>query len=509
MPSVRRNFLTETFFKIHPWIYRKTGGRLLGSFDGAPILLLHTRGRKSGQPRTNGLVYLEREGGWAIAASWAGEPTHPAWYRNLMARRDAEIQVGPRRIAIRARELEGEERALVWKEIVAQDPGFAGYEERTRGIREIPVVLLEPRDDADASSRADVHVLYGMGCSYFTGKLEAYLQAKGIPYRFEEMSRRQFRACGEATGVVQLPCIETPDGDWLTDTSAILEHFEAVKPSPHVRPRDPAIGFCSALFEDLFDEWYWRPALYYRWAFAEDAKLMSHQIARTLLRDVRAPLFLRRWFVLWRQRRVYLKQDGVPKETAPRIEALYMETLRALEGIFRERRFLFGDRPCEADYGLFGPFFRHFFCDPTPGALMRTRAPHLTHWVTRLWTTRPADLAAAPELDALPDDLDFFFDLASDEYLPYLAANAEAVATGAPTVRYRARGVDWEIPTAPYRASCLNALKVRFAALDEGAKTVVGARLSPEAVALLESPAAPVPSPAEAKRPVGRLWRPA
>jgi deazaflavin-dependent oxidoreductase (nitroreductase family) len=111
-----------------------------------PVLLLESRGRKSGQTRTNGLVYLDRGNSWAVAASWAGEPKHPLWYLNLKATPEATIQVGNRRIAVRARELKGDERAIVWKEIVAQDEGFAEYEERTRGIREIPVLLFEPRE---------------------------------------------------------------------------------------------------------------------------------------------------------------------------------------------------------------------------------------------------------------------------------------------------------------------------------------------------------------------------
>ncbi len=509
MPTARRNALTEAFFRIHPWIYRRTGGRLLGRLGGSPILLLFTRGRRTGQPRTNGLVYLDRGDAWAVAASWAGEPKHPTWYRNLMAQGEAEIQIRDRRIRVRARELEGEERAVVWKEIVAQDGGFAEYEERTRGIREIPVVLLEPRDEGIRPKAKDEYVLYGMGCSYFTGKLEAYLQTKGIPFRFEEMDRRRFRACGKATGVLQLPCVETPDGTWLTDTTAIMEHFEAREVGPRVRSGDPATAFASLLLEDLFDEWFWRPALYYRWAFAPDARQMSHEIALKLLRDVPLPLFLRRWFVLLRQRLVYLRKDGVTRETAPTIETLYLDTLRELDAIFAKRPFLLGDRPCEADFGLFGPFFRHFFCDPTPGALMRERAPHLVHWVTRLWKTRPEDVEGTAELSEVPADLGFFFGMVANDYLPYLEANAKAVAAGEETVRYRAQGVDWEIPSAPYRARCFAELKRRFEALDADATRAVATWLPERGVALLEAPAVDLPDRAEPRGVLGRLGRPA
>lgn len=146
MPAARRNAISELFFRVHPWIYRKTGGRILGRIGKAPVLLLTTRGRKTGQPRTNGLLYLDRGDHWVVAASWAGEPRHPVWYLNLREHPDVTIQIHDRHIPVRARQLEGDQRALVWKEIVAQDPSFAEYEERTRGIREIPVIALEPRD---------------------------------------------------------------------------------------------------------------------------------------------------------------------------------------------------------------------------------------------------------------------------------------------------------------------------------------------------------------------------
>ena len=509
MPAARRNAITERFFRFHPWIYRASGGRVLGQFGGTPVLLLTTRGRKSGEPRTNGLLYFDRGDHWAVAASWAGEPKHPAWYLNLTADPDATIQIRDRRIPVRARELEGEERELVWKEIVARDPSFAEYEERTRGIREIPVLLLEPRQGGTDSPGGGSVVMHGLGCSYYTGKLEAYFKTKGMPYVFEEVDGNDFRRIADATGIRQLPCLETPEGTWLTDTTKILEHYEAKEQGPRVRPEDPATAFCSLLLEDLFDEWYWRPALYYRWAFDEDADLMGSQLARTMARNLRLPHAIKRRLVRLRQRVVYLRQDGITKETAPAVETHYRETLRALDAVFARRPFLFGERPCEADFGLFGPFFRHFFCDPTPGALMRELGPHVAHWVTRLWQTSPEHLEGAAPLEQVPDDLDFFFEMVATDYLPYLEANARAVASGARMVNYRAQGVGWEIPAAPYRAECFNALKRRYAAVDAEAARRVGDLLPPSAIRLLEAAPTTVPVRSNRRGHRGRLGGPA
>lgn len=142
MPAVTKNRATQLFWRIHPVVYRLTGGRLLGRIDGVPVLLLMTRGRKSGEVRTKPLLYLADGDAFVVAASYAGEPRHPAWWLNLLADPRARVQVGGRIVDVRAREAEGDERERLWRAIVAQEASFAEYERRT--TRRIPVVVLEP-----------------------------------------------------------------------------------------------------------------------------------------------------------------------------------------------------------------------------------------------------------------------------------------------------------------------------------------------------------------------------
>ena len=146
MPAVRRTRFMEFLWKIHPWIYRTSGGRVLGSMLGMPVLLLTTTGRKSGVPRTTPLMYLPKGDAYLVIASYAGEPRHPAWYHNLRAQPNAEVQVRTQHIAVVARETEGEERARLWSEVVERESGYAEYERRT--TRRIPVMLLEPSPSA-------------------------------------------------------------------------------------------------------------------------------------------------------------------------------------------------------------------------------------------------------------------------------------------------------------------------------------------------------------------------
>lgn len=340
------------------------------------------------------------------------------------------------------------------------------------------------------------YILHGLKLSYFTGKLEAYLRAKGVPFRFVEMDMADFRACARATGMAQMPQLQTPDGEWLTDTSAILKRLEGERPEPAYQPADPAAAFLSLLLEDAFDEWLWRPALYYRWAFEEDARLMSRQIARTMMRDLPLPLCLRRRFILDRQRRVYLREDGVTPATAPQTAALYPEVLAVLEPILAARPYLFGERPCFADFGLFGPMFRHFASDPTPASILRETAPNVLAWTTRLWALTPGVATTAAPLGPAPADLDALLALVVRDHLPELAANADAVAAGRREVRFSHRGVAWRLPASPYRARCLAELQTAFAELSDRDRSEVVARLGTGAEILAQAPRVLTAAPA-------------
>ncbi len=127
---------------FHRRLYRASGGRLGGRTRGMPTLLLTTTGRKSGQPRTWPVNYLEDGEHLIVVASASGVPTHPAWYLNLRDRPQVTVQVGQQTRTMNAQTAGPEERARLWARITEQYPYFAGYQ---AGIsREIPVVILRP-----------------------------------------------------------------------------------------------------------------------------------------------------------------------------------------------------------------------------------------------------------------------------------------------------------------------------------------------------------------------------
>ncbi|GAW48287.1 MULTISPECIES: nitroreductase family deazaflavin-dependent oxidoreductase [unclassified Nocardioides] len=123
--------------------FRANHGKVGGGFEGAPLLLLHSTGAKSGQERVNPMMYLPDGDRFLVFASKAGADTNPDWYHNLKANPEARIEVGDDTIDVVAEELPRAERDAKYAEQAALVPGFADYEKKTDRV--IPVVALTRR----------------------------------------------------------------------------------------------------------------------------------------------------------------------------------------------------------------------------------------------------------------------------------------------------------------------------------------------------------------------------
>jgi deazaflavin-dependent oxidoreductase (nitroreductase family) len=123
--------------------FRENDGKVGGFFAGAPLLLLHHAGAKTGTERVNPLVYQQVGGSYAVFASAGGQPRDPQWFRNLVAHPDVTIEVGTSSVKARARVADTTERAAIWATQKERMPNFADYE-KTAAPREIPVILLDP-----------------------------------------------------------------------------------------------------------------------------------------------------------------------------------------------------------------------------------------------------------------------------------------------------------------------------------------------------------------------------
>ncbi len=125
---------------LNRWAYRLSNGRITGSYQGVPILLLTTTGRKSNKPRTWPLLFFRDEDRYILIASNGGADYHPAWLLNLRANPHATIEIGRNRMEVTAEEATGDERDRLWRVASQAYPSYERYQSRTS--REIPVVVL-------------------------------------------------------------------------------------------------------------------------------------------------------------------------------------------------------------------------------------------------------------------------------------------------------------------------------------------------------------------------------
>jgi deazaflavin-dependent oxidoreductase (nitroreductase family) len=122
--------------------FRANGGKVGGHFEGKTMLLLHTKGAKSGQERINPVMYVKDGDRWVVIASKGGAPAHPDWYYNLIANPEVTIEVGKQKFKARASVVEEPERTRLYNKMVEMMSSFDEYRKKT--ARQIPVFVLTP-----------------------------------------------------------------------------------------------------------------------------------------------------------------------------------------------------------------------------------------------------------------------------------------------------------------------------------------------------------------------------
>ena len=137
-------FIGKLFMGFYVWMYRLTGGKFGGSMGTFKVLILTTKGRKSGKIRSNPVGYFERDDGYFIVASNGGAAKNPAWYHNIKGNpNDVIIRVNDKKLKVKPEIILGEPRKPIYAWIASIAPNFGDYEKRT--TREIPLVFLKPR----------------------------------------------------------------------------------------------------------------------------------------------------------------------------------------------------------------------------------------------------------------------------------------------------------------------------------------------------------------------------
>lgn len=132
----------KAFTRINVWVYRLSGGRVMNTIAGDPICLVTMTGAKSGRRRTIPLMYVPHGDGVILAASQGGAATHPAWYHNLVAHPEIEVEQSGQRTKLRARLADADEKAKLWPICVEHYAPYDEYQRKT--TRDIPLFVCEP-----------------------------------------------------------------------------------------------------------------------------------------------------------------------------------------------------------------------------------------------------------------------------------------------------------------------------------------------------------------------------
>ena len=263
----------------------------------------------------------------------------------------------------------------------------------------------------------------------------------------------------------------------MSDTTPMIAWLEQRHPQPSVIPEDPVLRFLALLIEDYADEWLWRGAMHYRWSYRVDRHLAGTRLAQELV-GLPIPLAMRRAMITRRQRRLFVRGDGVDARTRTHAEHTVTSAFALLQPILEQRRFLLGARPTIADIGLMGPFWRHFVHHPTPARIMQETAPAVFQWTGRMWNARARRLSDRELVQGAPEDLAPLLREIGATHLEALAANALAHRAGHGEHSLTVQGTTYErVPTSAYRVWCLEQLRARLRDLPPAAAREVQATL--------------------------------
>jgi glutathione S-transferase len=323
---------------------------------------------------------------------------------------------------------------------------------------------------------------YVADMSYFSGKMEAYLRYKEIPFERRVVDLKVLRnEILPATGLMKVPVLRLANGQWLKDTTPTIDWLDSQYPTPPVIPTEPSLRFMSKLVEDYADEWCWRAALYWRWQPAESRRLLMRRIGEEVLSGFPAPKRLAGWYYGRRQIATYLRGDGLSPETEPHIRGHYFDLLDAMSTLLDDQPYLLGSHPTLVDIGLFGPMFRHYAQDPIPSRVMEERAPAVYEWVARLWNARAHRLSCEPTLSDFSHlGWDYFLREIAQSYWPFLLGNARAWIEGKTRLDHEAPGVTYRnLKVVRYRVYCLEVLQREYRALSEPDRVTVDELLAP------------------------------
>lgn len=309
------------------------------------------------------------------------------------------------------------------------------------------------------------YLIIGSEYSPFSVKVRSYARYKNIPHEWRQRTVANMPEFQKYAKLPLIPLVVGPGEEVMQDSTPIIETLETRFPDPTLEPPSETLRFLSALIEDYADEWVNKPMFHYRWWAEEDQIAVARRLAEGMLPgadeakvaelavSVRARMVPRLRFV------------GSSEQTRPVIEASLDNLLRLLEVHLAARDYLFGGRPCLADFGLFGQV-NGCLLQPTTERLIRGGYPRTLAWLERMQA--PKAVGDFEAWDALgPTLAPILKSEIGDLYLPWSLANEAAVKAGAEEFTVRLLGQDFTQQVSKYAAKSLAELRRKLSAVQD------------------------------------------
>lgn len=325
--------------------------------------------------------------------------------------------------------------------------------------------------------------IVGAPGSPYSRKLRAVLRYRRIPHAWINQGAPESRGL-PAPRVPLLPQLILPGRDGApvahTDSTPLIRLLEQRHAGRSVIPPDPALAFLDALLEDYADEWLTKAMFHYRWAFSADVANAAAILPRWFRTDQPEEVAVSAGARFADRQVGRLGVVGSNPVTAPVIEESYRRLLRLLDAHLTASRFLFGGRPASADFALYGQLTQLAAFDPTPAAIAHRLAPRVVAWVDVVEDLSglepdPGDWVARA---ALPGTLRALLAEVGRVHVPFLLANADALARGADQVECTIDDRRWTQRPFPYQGKCLAWLREAHAALAGEDRAAVDAVLA-------------------------------
>ncbi len=331
--------------------------------------------------------------------------------------------------------------------------------------------------------------LIGAQGSPYSRKMRAIMRYRRLAYVWITRGSAEDKNTPEVP-VNLIPVLVFPDGRAMIDSTPIIRVLEEQQKERSIIPADPALAFLDALIEDFADEWLTKAMFHYRWTYQPDIAKAAALLP--LSRDPSQPEDEHKQLSAYIAERQIgrLAIVGSNPATGAVIEEFYRHCLGAMDAALRARAFVMGERPGAGDFALYGQFSQLALFDPTPAALALEVSPRLVAWCENMEDLSGLDAELNGgrnwlKREEAADALEGFLQLCGAYYVPFLLANAEALAAGEKQVSCEVAGHSWQQGAFAYQGKCLQWLREGYNALSADDRAFIDAALTDTGCELL------------------------